>query len=54
MASDIFETWVTEFDRCMRRQQRNVLLFVDNRPAHPMITGLKAIKLEFTLITPTV
>jgi len=48
MVSDIFETWVREFDRRMQRQQRNVLLFVDNCPAHPKTTGLKVIKLEFT------
>jgi len=48
MVSDIFETWAREFDRHIQRQQRNVLLFVDNCSAHPKITGLKAIKLEFT------
>jgi len=47
MVSDIFETWVREFDRRMQRQQRNVLPFVDNCPAHSKITGLN-IKLEFT------
>jgi len=48
VVSDICETRVREFDRRMQRQQRNVLLFVDNCPAHPKITGLKAIKLELT------
>jgi len=39
MVSDIFG---------MQREQRNVLLFVDNCPPHPKITGLKAINLVFT------
>ena len=30
---DIFADWVNGFDKKMRQQQRNVILFIDNAPA---------------------
>lgn len=47
MLSGLFETWVRDFDRDMDKQNRKVLLFVDNCSAHPEITDLKAVKLVF-------
>ncbi|XP_070581288.1 tigger transposable element-derived protein 4-like [Ptychodera flava] len=46
MNSQIFEDWVRKFDRKMRRQRRNVLLFIDNAPSHPTIK-LNNVKLVF-------
>ena len=47
MDSDLFEDWVREQDKTFERQNRKVLLIVDNCPAHPKIGGLKAIELCF-------
>ena len=47
MDSDLFEYWVREQDKTFERQNRKVLLIVDNCPAHPKIGGLKAIELCF-------
>ena len=38
MTSDIFLDWVKAFNERMRRQQRKVILFLDNAPAHPPAT----------------
>ena len=35
MTADIFTEWLQTFDRDMRRQNRNILLLVDNCSAHP-------------------
>ena len=45
MNSDLFSSWVQSFDAKMHRQRRNVLLIVDNCPAHPKICGLKSTEL---------
>ena len=47
MDSDLFEDWVREQAKTFERQNRKVLLIVDNCPAHPKIGGLKAIELCF-------
>ena len=47
MDSDLFEDWVREQDKTFERQNRKVLLTVDNCPANPKIGGLKAIELCF-------
>uniref|UniRef100_H3B1Y1 HTH CENPB-type domain-containing protein n=1 Tax=Latimeria chalumnae TaxID=7897 RepID=H3B1Y1_LATCH len=47
MVSTIFEEYVHTLDRDMVRQKRKVVLIVDNCPAHPRITGLKAVRLQF-------
>ncbi|XP_067939534.1 tigger transposable element-derived protein 6-like [Watersipora subatra] len=48
MVSDIFQTWVRDFDRRMTRKNRKVLLIIDNCPAHPTINGLMSTRLLFT------
>ena len=47
MNSDLFEEWVRELDRKFEREERKVVLIVDNCPAHPVIKNLKAIELVF-------
>ena len=47
MTSQIFEEWVRKFDRKMLLQGRSVALIVDNCPAHPAISGLRAVQLIF-------
>jgi hypothetical protein len=47
MLGDVFESWLRDFDRDMDRQDRKVLLFIDNCSAHPDISDLKAVKLVF-------
>ncbi|XP_067942227.1 tigger transposable element-derived protein 6-like isoform X2 [Watersipora subatra] len=48
MVSDIFQTWVRDFDRRMTIKNRKVLLIIDNCPAHPTMNGLMSIRLVFT------
>ena len=47
MVSEIFEGWLRKLDRKFHREQRRVLMLVDNCPAHPAVSGLKAITLKF-------
>ena len=47
MTSQIFEEWVRKFDKKMLLQGRSVALIVDNCPAHPAISGLRAVQLIF-------
>ena len=47
MGSSLFEEWVREQDRKFERQGRKIALIVDNCPAHPQISNLKAIHLVF-------
>ena len=35
MTSDIFSDWIRKLDKRFHAQRRNVLMFVDNSPAHP-------------------
>ena len=46
MNSALFQWWLETFNRKMRRQSRNVLLFVDNAPSHPT-AELSNVKLAF-------
>ena len=46
MNSALFQWWLETFNRKMRRQSRNVLLFVDNAPSHPTVE-LSDVKLAF-------
>ncbi|XP_067941901.1 tigger transposable element-derived protein 6-like [Watersipora subatra] len=48
MVSDIFQTWVRDLDCRMTRKNREVLLIIDNCPAHPTMNGLTSIRLLFT------
>lgn len=48
MTGDLFEMWLLELDKYFLRQNRKVLLTIDNCPAHPQIGHkLKAINLSF-------
>ena len=47
MDSGLFEEWVREEDWKFDREGRKVALKVDNCPAHPNISNLKAISLVF-------
>lgn len=46
LTRDIMSEWLTKFDRKMGRQNRKVLLFLDNATSHPNI-ALKNVKLLF-------
>ena len=43
----LFEEWVKEQDTRFEGEKRNIALIIDNCPAHPVVNGLKAIKLIF-------
>ena len=49
MTGEIFEEWISNFDKKMKKEKRNVLLFVDNCPAHPpdIKKKLQNVKLMF-------
>ena len=47
MDSILFEEWVREINKMFQAEERNVLLIVDNCPAHPTIEGLSNLKLIF-------
>lgn len=44
--SEIMEAWLKGLDRKMGRQNRKILLFLDNAPSHPKIE-LRNIELKF-------
>ena len=46
MTTALFEEWVGQFDRKRKRQNRNVVLFVDE-PSHPKDKPLSNVKLVF-------
>ena len=47
MDGTLFEEWLHKFDRKFEMQGRKVVMIVDNCPAHPEFSGLKAINLQF-------
>ena len=47
MDGTLFEEWLHELVRKFEIQGRNVVMIVDNCPAHPEVLGLKAINLQF-------
>ena len=48
MTTSIFKSWITNFDRSMRKQRRHVLLFMDNAGVHNVDTAeLSNVKLIF-------
>ena len=47
MDGTLFEEWLRELDRKFDMQGRKIVLVVDNCPAHPDVSGLKAINLQF-------
>ena len=46
MTTGIFEDWLKSFDQQMRKEKRNVLLFVDNATSHPTLQ-MNNVKLQF-------
>ena len=42
-----FDEWVKELDKKFKKENRKVVLIVDIFLAHPIIKGLKAVKLVF-------
>lgn len=48
MTSEIYESWLNKLDKKFLREKRKILLFVDNCPSHPKVTGnLQAIRVVF-------
>ena len=47
MNGALFEEWLHELDRKIKMQGRRIVTIVDNFPAHPEVSGLKAINLQF-------
>ena len=47
MTTAIFTAWLTAFNDDMKRQNRHVLLFLDNAPCHPNLT-MSNVKLSFS------
>ena len=49
MTSDVFTTWLRNFDRMMTRQQRKVILLVDNAASHntPDNERLRSVRLHY-------
>lgn len=47
MDSILFEEWVREINKMFQAEERNVVLIVDNCPAHPTIEDLSNLKLIF-------
>ena len=47
MSSFLFDEWVKELDRKFEKENRKIVLIVDNCPAHPIVEELKAIELVF-------
>ena len=46
MDGTLFEEWLRKLDK-FEMQGRKIIMIVDNCPAHPEVSGLKAIKLQF-------
>ena len=46
MDGTLFEEWLHELNRKFEMQGRKVVMKVDNCPAHPEVSGLKAINLQ--------
>ena len=47
MDGTLFEEWFHELHRKFEMQGRKVVMIVDNCPAHPEVSGLKDISLQF-------
>jgi hypothetical protein len=47
MSSVIFSKWLYDFDIMMQKQNRKILLFLDNAPVHPPDIQLNNITLKF-------
>lgn len=47
MTSDIFKEWLKIWDQELKKQNRKILLLIDNCPSHPAIQNLRNIELVF-------
>ena len=47
MDGTLFEEWLHELDFKFAMQRRKVVMIVDNCPAHPEVSELKALNLQF-------
>ena len=47
MTSDIFLDYPKQFDKCMKTQKRQMLLFIDNAPSHPKDFWLSNVEAVF-------
>jgi hypothetical protein len=47
MTGELFTSWLMKLDKQFHRQNRKVVMVIDNCPAHPKIKGLKSIELAF-------
>ena len=47
MTGDRFKAWLKDLDAQMRRQNRKILLIIDNCPAHPKNVSLTNVQVEF-------
>ncbi|WP_227549602.1 hypothetical protein, partial [Acinetobacter baumannii] len=47
MESEIFTDYVKKLDAKFETEGRKIALIIDNCPAHPEVTGLKAVELVF-------
>lgn len=47
MNSTLLTNWLNDFDKMMQKQNRRILLFLDNAPVHPPDVILKNITLKF-------
>ena len=51
MTSRIFQQWITHWDVALIREKREILVLVDNCPAHPNINSQKILGSNFSLLT---
>ena len=48
MNAELFENWLINLNLFMKKQNRHMLLFIDNAPCHPTDVKLSNIKLQFS------
>lgn len=47
MNNFIFTNWLKDFDEMVGKQNRKILLFLDNAPVHPQVIDLQHITIKF-------
>lgn len=47
MNSDLFANWLLDVDKKMKREKRNILMLIDNCPAHNTIPKMKNVTVKF-------
>ena len=48
MTSKLFNEWLQKLDKKMDKQNRDILMFVDNCPSHVITAHLKRVKVGFS------